>query len=322
MHPRWKLLTAAAAIVLSTSVASAEDCPEGPDEAKCLLTQAQALRDSDPAAAANLYLRSYRIEPKIDPLAAYGSTLALAEQYVPAVEALEKAVEEYEKIAAEMQASNADAKATFAMVHRIQFVREELNKLASHVGKVLINVPDKKLPPGITVIRKGGDVLLRSSDPTRLVVGLYGDILVWTYPSGRTFEQKVNVSAGTFSKIDVPPEPPPAPPPALPPPPPPPINDGSDRMIGSYIAGGVATVMLIWGVAYLSLADGASPAVSGVLIGGGVVVGAGAIYLYLTADQMKKDAKEERIRRGEKEKTVIIPVITDQMVGAMISGTL
>ncbi len=321
MHPRWKLLIAAAAIVISTSTVRADDCPEGPDEAKCLVAAAQAIKDSNPGEAANLYLRSYRLEPKIDPLAGYGTSLAAAERYVEAVEALEKALEEYDALATQMRASNADAKATFAIVHRVQFVREELNKLAQHVGKVRINVPDKKLPPGITVVRKGGDVLLRSSDPTNLVVGLYGDFLVWTYPSGRTFEQKVNVAAGTFSNVDVPPEPP------LPPPPPPPIvlkeiNDGSDRMIGAYIAGGVATVMVVWGIAYLSLADGASPAVSGFLIGTGVAAGGVAIYMYITADKMKQEAKEERIRRGYKEKTVFVPMITNEIVGGMISGTL
>jgi tetratricopeptide (TPR) repeat protein len=323
MHSRWKLLTLAAAIVLSTSSARADDCPEGPDEPKCLTAKAQAMRDSNPAEAASLYLRSYRLEPKIDPLANYGTSLAAAERYVEAVEALEKAVEEYDKLAAELQKANTDAKTLFAVLHRVQFVREELNKLAQHVGKIHINVADKQLPPGITVVRKGGDVLLRSSDPTKLVVGLYGDVLVWTYPSGRTFEQKVNVSAGTFSKIDVPPEPPP--------PPPPPVivrpvepNDGADRKIGSYVAGGVATVMLVWGIAYLSLADGASPAVSGVLIGGGVATGAFAIYLYLSADEMRLNAKAWRDARDAKPATTttFVPVITDQMIGGMITGTL
>jgi hypothetical protein len=320
MHPRWRLLTAAAALVLSTSIARAEECPEGPDEPKCLVVQAQALRDSNPTEAANLYLRSYRLEPKIDPLAGYGTSLAAAERYVEAVEALEKAVEEYDKIAAELQKNNTDAKTLFAVIHRVQFVREELNKLAQHVGKVRINVPDKQLPPGITVVRKGGDVLLRSSDPTTLVVGLYGDFLVWTYPSGRTFEQKVNVAAGTFSNMDVPPEPP------LPPPPPVIVapqepNDGRDRMIGAYIAGGVATVMVVWGVSYLSLADGASPGVAGVLVGGGVVVGGVAVYMYLTADKMRTDAKAWRDARSA-PKTTFVPVVNDQMIGAMISGTL
>jgi len=324
MHPRWKLLTAAAAIVLSTSSVRADECPEGPDEPKCLVAAAQALRDTNPAEAANLFLRSYRLDPKIDPLAGYGTSLAAAERYVEAVEALEKAVEEYDKLAAELETSNTDAKTLFAIIHRVQFVREELNKLAQHVGKVRINVPDKKLPPGITVVRKGGDVLLRSSDPTNLVVGLYGDFLVWTYPSGRTFEQKVNVSAGTFSNIDVPPEPPLAPPPPVIVRPTEP-DDGSDRMIGAYIAGGVATVMVVWGVAYLSLADGASPAVSGVLIGTGVAAGGVAIYLYLTADKMSRDAKAFRDARDAKPPTTtttFVPVITDQMIGGMITGTL
>jgi len=321
MHPRWRLLTAAAAIVLSTSSARAEECPEGPEEPKCLVAQAQGLRDSNPAEAANLYLRSYRLEPKIDPLAGYGTSLAAAERYVEAVEALEKAVEEYDKIAADLQKSNTDAKTLFAVIHRVQFVREELNKLAKHVGKVRITTPDKKLPPGITVVRKGGDVLLRSSDPTTLVVGLYGDILVWTYPSGRTFEQKVNVSAGTFSNMDVPPEPPPPPPPALVVRPVEP-NDGTDRRIGAYIAGGVATVMVVWGVAYLSLADGASPAVSGVLIGGGVAGGAVAVYMYFSSEKMRLNAKAWRDARSAKPTTTFIPVVNDQMIGAMISGTL
>jgi len=322
MHPRWKLLTAAAAIVLSTSSVRADDCPEGPDEAKCLVAAAQAIRDTNPGEAANLYLRSYRLDPKIDPLAGYGTALAAAERYVEAVEALEKAVEEYDKLAAELQKSNTDAKTLFAVINRVQFVREELNKFAQHVGKVRINVPDKQLPPGITVARKGGDILLRSSDPTNLVVGLYGDVLVWTYPSGRTFEQKVNVSAGTFSKIDVPPEPP------LPPPPPVIVvptepNDGTDRMIGAYISGGVATVMVVWGVAYLSLADGASLPVSSVLIGTGVAAGGLAVYLYLTADKMSQKAKAFRdARQAKPQTTTFVPVITDQMVGGMITGTL
>lgn len=321
MHPRWRLLTAAAAIVLSTSSARAEECPEGPEEPKCLVVQAQGLRDSNPAEAANLYLRSYRLEPKIDPLAGYGTSLAAAERYVEAVEALEKAVEEYDKIAADLQKTNTDAKTLFAVIHRVQFVREELNKLAKHVGKVRITTPDKKLPPGITVVRKGGDVLLRSSDPTTLVVGLYGDILVWTYPSGRTFEQKVNVSAGTFSNMDVPPEPPLAPPPPVIVRPVEP-NDGSDRRIGAYIAGGVATVMVVWGVAYLSLADGASPAASGVLIGGGVAAGAVAIYMYFSSEKMRENAKTWRDVQSAKPTTTFIPVVNDQMIGAMISGTL
>ena len=154
------------------------------------------------------------------------------------------------------------------------------------------------------------------------MVGLYGDFLVWTYPSGRTFEQKVNVSAGTFSNIDVPPEPPlPLPPPVVVPPVPP--NDGRDRMIGAYIAGGVATVMVVWGVTYLSLADGASPTVAGVLVGGGVVVGGVAVYMYLTADKMRANAKTWREAQAAKPATTaFIPVISDQMIGAMITGTL
>lgn len=321
MHPRWRLLTAAAAIVLSTSSARAEECPEGPDEPKCLVAQAQALRESNPAEAANLYLRSYRLEPKIDPLAGYGTSLAAAERYVEAVEALEKAVEEYDKIAAELQKTNTEAKTLFAVIHRVQFVREELNKLAKHVGKVRINVENKTLPPGITVVRKGGDILLRSSDPTNLVVGLYGDILVWTYPSGRTFEQKVNVSAGTFSNVDVPPEPPLPPPPAVIVQPVAP-DDGTDRRIGAYIAGGVATVMVVWGVSYLSLADGASPTVAGVLVGGGVVAGGVAVYMYLSADKMRQNAKAWREAQAAKPATTLVPVINDQMFGAMLVGTL
>src|SRR4051812_48059620 len=94
-------LTAAAifALSLGATAARADDCPAGDGQAKCLMARAQTLKDSDPHEAAKLFVKSYRLDPKIDALAGYGSALEADKDYVGASEALEKAVEGYELIA-------------------------------------------------------------------------------------------------------------------------------------------------------------------------------------------------------------------------------
>ena len=59
-----------ATLLLAPSMASAADECEGkPDAAQCFVIAGRAVVDANPAEAARLFLASYRLEPKIDPLA-------------------------------------------------------------------------------------------------------------------------------------------------------------------------------------------------------------------------------------------------------------
>ena len=309
MHPRRKFLTAIAATWLAAGAerAHADECAAAPNAASCYLSAAQAVRDRDPGEAAKLYLASYKLEPKIDPLAGAGISLAAASQYAAAAEVLEKAIEEYEKLEAQLQARDADATTTFAVVHRLQLARSELVKISTRIGWIQIDTPDRQLPSGVTVIRKGGGEL-RSSNPTKLVVNTGGDHLVFTFASGRTLELPVNVSGGVISKIAMPGEPvPAAPPPVVEQPEP--VDPGARYQRYAYIAGGAGAGLLAIGIGHAVIADPTT--LSAVLIGAGVLgLGAGAVLWY--------QAHEQRSTRT----TALVPVLGDHMVGIGIAGRL
>ena len=333
MHPR--LLTALAATILitvlpSTARADGDACATDAAPSKCYMTAAAALKDTKPGEAAALYLKAYRIEPKIDPLAGYGTSLALDNQYVLAAEVLEKAAEEYEKVRAQLEKTNSDANTLFQVIHRLEYVREEINKLVPKIGKVQLKVVDKQLPPGVTVIRKNGSDL-RGADSTLLFVTANSDVLVFTYPSGRTAELEVNVPAGTISSVAVPTEPPL--PKAPPPPPPPPVDEAAPLRTKGYVAGGVGAALVVFGFGYVIAADSPSAAVTGAVIGVGFVgVGVGAYFLWKAS---KKD-KEQKARNpgpttpsptpktddeDEDTESAFVPLITHQMVGAAVIGS-
>lgn len=309
MHPRWTVLSAAA-LVLTATRAHADDCATDAEPAKCYLAAGQALKDSDPGEAAKLFLASYRLDPKIDPLAGYGTSLALAQQYVAAVEALEKAVEEYDKLDAQLRQSGAPASTLNALAHRIRLVRSEINALASKTAKVKVRFPDDKLPDGMTLVRKDGGSELRPSDPTRFVIKPGGDILVFTFPSGRVLEHRITAAAGTATTIDAPPEPPPEA--VAPPPERPDTRDPAARYrLGAYVSGGVGAALLVGGIGYIAVADGASAGVSAALIGGGLLgIGAG-VGLWFLAE-----------RKGKPASTAVVPVASDHMIGAVLVGRL
>ena len=297
MHPQWKLLTAFAATALllpsSSARADADACASDPAPAKCYLIAAQNLKDTKPGEAAVLYLKSYRLDPKIDPLAGYGFALAQDKQYVAAAEALQKAVEEYEKLRGQMEASNTDANTLFQVIHRVEFVKGEISKLVPNIGQVQLKVTDKHLPPGVTVIRKGGSDL-RGSDMSVLFVNKNTDVLVFTYPSGRTGE--------------------PPPPQAAPPPPPPPKDEAAELRRWAYISGGVGCAFVVGGFGYVLAVNGASGPVTGTLIGVGVVgIGVG-VLLYVQAQK-----KEEAQHRAAS--TAFVPVIDEHAIGAVFAGT-
>jgi hypothetical protein len=316
MHPQWKLLTALAATAFllppSSARADADACGSDPAPAKCYLLAAQNLKDTKPGEAAVLYLKSYRLDPKIDPLAGYGFALAQDKQYVAAAEALQKAVEEYEKLRGQMEASNTDANTLFQVIHRVEFVKGEIAKLVPNLGQVQLKVTDKHLPPGVTVMRKGGTDL-RGSDMTVLFVNKNTDVLVFTYPSGRTGELEVHVPVGTISTVEVPAEPPL--PQAPPPPPPPPKDEAAELRRWAYISGGVGCAFVAGGFGYVLAVNGASGPVTGTLIGVGVVgIGVG-VLLYVQAQ--KKEAAQHRAEPS----TAFAPVIDQHAIGAVFAGT-
>ncbi len=328
MHP--KLLTALVATALlaglpSLARADGDACATDAAPSKCYMTAAAAIKDTKPGEAAALYLKAYRLEPKIDPLAGYGTSLALDNQPVAAAEVLEKAAEDYEKIRAQLEKTNSDANILFQVIHRLEYVREEINKLVPKIGKVQLNVVDKKLPPGVTVMRKNGSDL-RGADTTLLFVTANSDVLVFTYPSGRTAELEVNVPAGTVSSVAVPTEPPP--PKIAAPPPPPPVDEVAPLRTKGYVAGGAGAALVLLGIGYVVAADAPSAAITSTVIGVGFVgVGVGAYFLWKAS---KKD-KEQKARKAdpttpkpatdEEEESAFVPLITDQMVGAAVIGS-
>ncbi len=335
MHPR--LLTALVATALvataliaglpSAAHADGDACATDAAPSKCYMAAAAALKDTKPGEAAALYLKAYRLEPKIDPLAGYGTSLALDNQYVAAAEVLEKAAEDYEKVRAQLEKSNSDANTLFQVIHRLEYVREEINKLVPKIGKVQLKVVDKQLPPGVTVMRKNGSDL-RGADSTLLFVSANSDVLVFTYPSGRTAELEVNVPAGTISSVAVPTEPPP--PAVAPPPPPPPVDEAAPLRKYGYFAGGAGAALVLFGIGYVVAADAPSAAVTGSVIGVGFVgVGVGAYFLWKAS---KKDKEQKARRPGsppapapaadeDEEESAFVPLITDQLVGAAVIGS-
>lgn len=325
MPPR--LLTALVATLLAVSTARADGdaCATDAAPSKCYMAAAAAIRDTKPGEAAALYLQAYRIEPKIDPLAGYGTSLAADNQFVSAAEVLEKAVEDYEKLRLQLENSHSDANTLFQVIHRLEYVREEINKLIPKIGKVQLKVVNMQLPPGVTVMRKNGSDL-RGADPTLLFVTANSDVLVFTYPSGRTAELEVNVPAGTISSVGVPQEPPL--PKAAPPPPPPLVDEAAPLRKYGYFAGGAGAALVLFGIGYVVAADAPSAAVTGSVIGVGFVgVGVGAYFLWKAS---KKD-NEQKARKGaasaprpdaaQEQASAFVPVISGQMVGAAVIGS-
>ena len=327
MPPKLLIALVLVALLPSNARADGDACATDAAPSKCYMTAAAALKDTKPGEAAALYLKAYRLEPKIDPLAGYGTSLALDNQPVSAAEVLEKAAEDYEKIRAQLERTNSDANTLFQVIHRLEYVREEINKLVPKIGKVQLNVVDKKLPPGVTVMRKNGSDL-RGADTTLLFVTANSDVLVFTYPSGRTTELEVNVPAGTVSSVAVPTEPPP--PTIAPPPPPPPVDEVAPLRTKGYVAGGVGAALVVFGIGYVVAADAPSAAVTGAVIGVGFVgVGVGAYFLWKAS---KKDTEQKARKTGpttptparatdEGEESAFVPLITGQMVGAAVIGS-
>ncbi len=309
MHPRTALF--ATLLSFAGTAARAEDCPDGDGKAKCLIARATAVKDSDPHEAAKLFVASYRLDPKIDALAAYGSALEADKDFVGASEALEKAVEGYELIAQKMQGENAEAAQISALQHRIEFVREELKQMGLKVSKVQLKVAGDKLPANVaTVIRKNGDDL-RPSTPTRLIVHPGGDVLLFTFTDGKTAEKFVNLSPGTLSTVDIPDEPKPQPVVDIKP-----VEQrdtGGDQRQMAYFTGGVGIVLLGVGIGYGAATSSPSLPLTAVLVGlGGAGVGCGAVF-WAWGDSKKKAAAP---------RAALVPVVTDHMIGLSFGGTL
>ena len=306
-------LTAAALFTLSLGAiaAHAEECPPGDGQAKCFMARAQTLKDSDPHEAAKLFEKSYRLDPKIDALAGYGSALEADKDFVGASEALEKAVEGYVLIAQKMQEGNAEAAQVSALQHRIEFVREELKQMGLKVAKVQLKVTGDKLPANLaSVVRKNGDDL-RPSTPTRLIVHPGGDVLLFSFTDGKTAEKYVNLSPGTLSTVDIPDEPKPPPPVDIKPPEK--IDTGGDQRQMAYFTGGVGIVLLGVGIGYGAATSSPSLPLTAVLVGlGGAGVGAGAVFWAWGSS--KKNATGP--------KAALVPVVTDHMIGLSFGGTL
>jgi hypothetical protein len=297
-----------ATLLFAPSMASAADECEGkPDAAQCYVLAGRAVLDTNPNEAARLFLASYRLEPKIDPLASYGLALAADRQYAAAAEALEKAVQEYDKITADKP--EVDAQTTFAIIHRIKAVKDELARITPQIGWVQINTVEKQtLPAGYTVVRKGGAADLRSSDPTRLVVAAKGDTLVITYPTGKSHEFPVNVAGGALTSFDIPTEPAevvekPVEDPEV-------VKDPAEELRKkAYIAGGSGGALFVGGIIYTLATDPIYP-ISIVLIGAGLAgLGLGG-YWYYQAENMPKPEPE----------TALVPTFTHESIGAAVIG--
>lgn len=294
-------------LLLAPSMASAADECEGkPDAAQCYVVAGRAVLDTNPNEAARLFLASYRIEPKIDPLASYGLALAADHQYAAAAEVLEKAVQEYDKITADKE---VDAQTTFAIIHRIKAAKDELARITPQIGWVQINTVEKQtLPAGYTVMRKGGTDL-RSSDPTRLVVKAKGDTLVITYPSGKAHEFPVNVAGGALTSFDIPPEP--AEVVEKPPEEPEVVEDPAVKLRQkAYIAGGAGGALFVSGIIYTLAAEDPIYPISVVLIGAGLAgLGLGG-YWYYQAENTPKAPE-----------TALVPTFDKHSVGAALVGS-
>lgn len=300
-----------ATLLLAPSMASAADeCDGKPDAAQCYVLAGRAVLETNPGEAARLFLASYKLEPKIDPLASYGLALAADQQYAAAAEVLEKAVQEYDKITADKP--EVDAQTTFAIIHRIKAVKDELARITPQIGWVQINTVEKQtLPAGYTIVRKGGSTDLRSSDPTRLVVKAKGDALAITYPSGKTHEFPVNVAGGALTSFDIPPEP--AEVVEKPPEEPVVVEDPAIKLKQkAYIAGGAGGALFLGGIVYTLAANDPIYPISIVLIGAGLAgLGLGG-YWYYQAENMPKPAAEPE--------TALVPTFTHDSVGAALVG--
>lgn len=295
-------------ILLAPSMASADECEGKPDAAQCYVAAGRAVLDTNPGEAAKLFLASYKIEPKIDPLASYGLALAADHQYAAAAEVLEKATQEYDKITAGNP--EVDAQTTFAIIHRIKAVKDELARITPQIGWVQINTAEKGvLPAGYAVIRKDGNADLRSSDVTRLVVKAKGDTLVITYPSGKAHEFPVNVAGGALTTFDIPPEP--AEVVEKPPEEPEPVEDPADKLRQrAYIAGGAGGALFVGGIVYTLAANDPIYPLSIVLIGAGLAgLGVGG-YWYYQAENMPKP----------EPKTALVPTFDAHSIGAALVG--
>jgi hypothetical protein len=300
-----------AAVVLTSHLAAADDqCQGKPDAAKCYIDAGRELADTKPGEAAQMFLASYRLDPKIDPLASYGLALAADQQFVDAAEVLEKAVEEYDKLSAQFQQDNKDAQTTFAVLHRIQAVKEELKKLTSNIGWVQLKTETpQQLPAGYTVVRKGGNEL-HASDPTRLVVKAKGDTIVVTYPNGHAHDFPVNVAGGSLNTIDIPTEPPPEEVKPV-------EKIVEDKSVGEaeklrkhgYFALGGGGALVLGGIVYTLAANDPVYPLSAALIALGLGgCGLGGYWLY-KADQMDSQPK-----------TALVPTVSSEGFGAAFVG--
>jgi hypothetical protein len=296
-------------LLLAPSMASAADECEGkPDAAQCYVTAGRAVLDTNPGEAARLFLASYRLEPKIDPLASLGLALAADHQYAAAAEALEKAVEEYDKLTAAGQ-PEVDAQTTFAILHRIKAVKEELARITPQIGWVQINTVEKQtLPVGYTIMRKGGTDL-RPADVTRLVVKAKGDTLVITYPTGKAHEFPVNVAGGALTSFSIPPEP--AEVIEKPPEEPVVVEDPAAKLRKkAYIVGGAGGALFVTGIVYTLAAEDPIYPISIVLIGAGLAgLGIGG-YWYYQAENMPK----------AEPATALVPTFDQHSLGAALVG--
>jgi hypothetical protein len=305
-------LTAVATLALLgiSQAARADVCPDGDGKAKCLVQQAQ--QQQDPREAAKLYLASYRLDPKIDALAGYGSSLEADKDFVGASEALEKAVEGYDQILVKMQGDNADAAQVNALQHRIEFVRDELKTMGLKVAKVQLKVTGDKLPANVaSVLRKNGDDL-RPSNPTKLIVHPGGDVLLFSFTDGKSAEKFVNLSPGTLSTVDIPDEPKPAPVVNIQP-----IekrDTGDDQRQLAYFIGGAGVLFLGAGVGYgLATSSPSTPVVATLVGVGGAGLGASLVF-YLWGNAKRTAAT--------KPQAMLVPVVNDHMVGLSFSSSL
>ncbi len=202
MRGRRQILVGLASLVV-VRMARADECIDASDPATCYFASAQKLQSTDAHEAARRFLASYRIRAKADPLAGYGTALANDQQFIPAAEALEKAIEDYEAILAKLTQQSDASPADIASLHdRISVFSTTLAGVSPDIAHVQLR---GDLAPGSTVTRKDATDL-RSANPQRIVVKPGGDTLVATFASGKSIEWTVSVPAGTTTTIDAPSE--------------------------------------------------------------------------------------------------------------------
>ena len=179
------------------------------------------------------------------------------------------------------------------------------------VAKVQHKVTGDKLPPNVaSVIRKSGDDL-RPANPTRLIVHPGGDVLIFSFTSGKTAEKYVNLSPGTLSTVDIPDEPKPQV--VIPEREAAPADTGASERNMAYLTGGIGILLLGSGIGYGAGTQNASLPLTAALVGlGGASLGASCVF-YLWGDSKRGPAAP---------KAALVPVVGGTMVGAVLTGTL